>query len=419
MAFGGCTALESAPIPAKVISMNGNPYGGLSASQIKLDENNQIFIAEKSADGTLSIYDKEKITLYGVFGATGEYTFIPDILYIADGALAGNAITSVTLPKNFHEIGNYLFMNCDKLANVKIEGILYSIGDYAFYNTDLTEIAIPEDVTTIGDYAFAYCDKLNNVVIPHNVTAVGKYAFAYNTSLSNFSYAENSSVVELGSHLLYNCPNITEVILPAKFKTTAEDLAKYLSPTAQSSYATGAISSYMFAGTGIVHAVLPENMVYYFNEGVFADCKKLETVTFLKNLENPTSYGKGINNWFTGCDNLKYVYVETITSTSAYMPYNLDTCGIKTLRIKTLINDTTAAGFAAGSSFDDVSEDFALYIEEDSYTDIIGLFAKVNTAWTMKIYDKDGNQLFSAEDNGSVAYVKDKDGKVIWSADAQ
>jgi hypothetical protein len=39
--------------------------------------------------------------------------------------------------------------------------------------------------------------------------------------------------------------------------------------------------------------------------------------------------------------------------------------------------------------------------------------------WDCKIYDKDGNRLVSSEDNGSVAYVVDKDGKTIWSADAQ
>ena len=181
----------------------------------------------------------------------------------------------------------------------------------------------------------------------------------------------------------------------------------------------------MFAGTGIVNAVVPANVSFFYTEGIFADCKNLETVTFLSQQTSDTTnaayaFGK---DWIAGCDNFKYAYIDEFKSIGAYVVKHLDQAEINVLYVKTLKTDKLADGFIGSTPFDDVSEDFELRFVEDSYEELIFKFRKLTYSWKFKVYDKDGNRLICSQDTsggyrGRVVSVVDKDGNVIWSENA-
>jgi len=407
MAFGLCTSIPEARIPASLTTLGGNPYAGVDGSKVKIEEGNKFYKAITDENGAITIYDMDESIIYAVYGAKGEYVFGEFVLTVKPNAFAGNAIESVSIPSSLGTITNGMFMDCKTLKTV----------------------TIGEKISTIEDYAFYGCTALDNVVIPGNVTFVGNYAFANCDSLTNFEYAANPNVVELGTHIFYNSPSIKEVELPKLFKTTEAERTRLLGASSTTSL-EDTISSYMFAGTGIVNAVIPANVRFFYTEGLFADCKKLETITFLSQQTNdPISYPNAFyafgKDWTKGCESFKYAYIDDFKTRAAYFVNHLDMAtDINVLYVKTLKTELFADGIIGSAKFNYVSDDFELHFVEDSYEELIPKFKNLSYSWNFKVYDKDGNRLISSQDTsggyrGRIVSVVDKDGKVIWSENAQ
>ena len=151
--------------------------------------------------------------------------------------------------------GFYLLYNLSGVTNNLVKIALYdaclSMSEGAggeevwssVYNTNLATVEIPSTVESIGDNAFALCRSLDNVTIPKSVDTFGNYCFAGCATLSNFVFEETTAYQVMGTHFFYNCPNITQIILPSRPKMTdadAEDCANGESLT----YSAGAIPSY-------------------------------------------------------------------------------------------------------------------------------------------------------------------------------
>ena len=408
MAFGFCTSLPEAYIPAGVFTLGGNPYAGLTKDKIELNQANKYMIAETDASGAITVYDSSKSIIYAVYGASGDYVIDDGISIIMPGAFANNDITSITIPKRLDTVGDFMFMNCEKLATVVIEDGITSIGQYAFYNTAISAIEFPATVTKAGDYAFAECDALNNVFIPATLKTFGNYAFAYCDTLADFTFEESTVTFIIGTHFFYNCPGITEVILPAKIN---------ISPDEASALGTSyrvSIPSYMFAGTSITHAVIPEAITYHHTNGVFADCKNLETVTFLNTA--PNSYADFSKTWFTGCDKLRDAYISCLSN---YMAYPLEmayTMGLPNIHIGGISEDAPTLNTTARLSY---AGDLTIIFDTNTWEEVVAYLANVTKHWDCAVYDKDGNQLHCSEDNGSIAKVTDAQGNVIWTAETE
>jgi hypothetical protein len=119
--------------------------------------------------------------------------------------------------------------------------------------------------------------------------------------LSSFVFQEigaGAAPYVIGQHFFDGCTAMTEVILPKQMLTSAEDITCTVKG--------GAIPSYMFANTGIVNAVIPAWIVDLAGEGVFANCKQMETVTFLNKEYKGTGLGA---KCFYGCSKLKEVTI--------------------------------------------------------------------------------------------------------------
>lgn len=408
MAFAFCEKLPVAYIPASVVVLGGNPYAGLDKSKIVVDDANAIIDVNTDANGVVTIHDVDGTTVYGVYGATGEFVIDPVFASYAVGAVAGNAITSVTIPAKLGNVVDCLFMNCAPLANVVIEEGITTIGSYAFYGTSISTVTIPESVTTIGAYAFADCDALNNVVIPNNVTVLGAYCFAYCDTLSEFEFEESTAAQEIGDHFFFNCPNITEVILPSKIKISKAEVKLY---GQSETYCTGTMPSYMFAGTGIVEAHIPTQIAHYFTDGVFANCKNLEKIVFEYDWDSDST-GRN-KTMFEGCDKFQGIWVEDVTNGYLYVVEYAGGWGIYDVHIETISSENTVP-LKNFCRIQYASSDVSIYFDGNTYQEIIEYFKTVERVWSCKVFDKDGNQLFCAEDSGNIGCVKDKNGNVIW-----
>ena len=298
-----------------------------------------------------------------------------------------------------------------QLTTVTMEEGFKTIGQYAFYNTGLKTIEIPTTVTKMGDYAFAMCTSIDNLFMPKALVTFGSYCFAGCTTLSNFEFEETTTIRTLGTHFFYNCINITEVILPTKVNTTSADAAN----TEYTSQYANIIPSYMFAGTGIVHAVIPEQVLYFHTNGVFANCKNLTKVTFMKHASSSSAL---INaNMFEGCDKWDgAIYVPTLTDKMCYIVEMMMKGGCTEVHVETMDREDSVVEFQTTARFNYSDETVSIHFDSLTYEQIIKLFAAVTNPWTVNVYDCDGNQLFSADESGKIAYVKNANGQIIWQA---
>ena len=322
LAFGSCDKITDGYIPASVTTLNGNPYAACAGvSSLRVDPDN----IELTVDANGSIFDEDKTTLYYYSITAGAVPTLPStVKTIAAGAFSGTAITSFNFASKYTNVAPFAFANC----------------------TELTTITLAEGIKTIGAHAFDGCKKLNNVTIPKSatmpantsasskdvVTTLGNYAFANCTSLSNVTYTTTSDIYVIGTHLFENCTAMTQVKLPSVYQISDEQAAALYFTCGSGIFAnvnttTGAVSyryagmkqvipAYMFAGTGIVNAVIPSNVVYLETDGVFANCAELETVTF----QATSLKYKYIGNYmFYNCDSLVNIEIP-VSSVAAGHP---------------------------------------------------------------------------------------------------
>lgn len=91
-------------------------------------------------------------------------------------------VTQVKFEGNVTSIGNYAFLNCPNLTSITIPDSVVSIGAFAFCNcSNLENVVMPNDsnssLKSIGADAFYQCPKLKSITIPSSVTSIGRCAF--------------------------------------------------------------------------------------------------------------------------------------------------------------------------------------------------------------------------------------------------
>ena len=321
LAFGSCDKITEGYIPASVTTLSGNPYAAsIGVTSLVVDPDN----IELTVDANGSIFDEDMTTIYYYSIAAGAVPALPStVSVIAPGAFSGTAITSFNFASKYTSVAPFAFANC----------------------TELTTVTLAEGIKTIGAHAFDGCKKLNNVTIPKSatiaastsasakdvVTTLGDYAFANCSALSNVTYTTTTDIYVIGTHLFENCTAMTQVKLPSVYQISDEQAAALYPYVGSGIFAnvnttTGAISyryagmkqvipAYMFAGTGIVDAVIPSNVVYLETDGVFANCAKLKTVTF----EATSLKYKYIGNYmFYNCDSLVDIEIPVSTVTTGH-----------------------------------------------------------------------------------------------------
>ena len=322
LAFGCCDLLTDGYIPSTVVSIGGNPYAGCSKiSTLRIDEDNTFLYVENG-----SVYDSadKKTLYYYASNATSTKVTLPtSVTTVAPGAFSCSNITEITIPAKITHVAPYTFYGCTKLTAITIENGIKSIGDHAFFGcTTLNNVSIPASVTIPAS------TKANSKDV---ITTLGNYAFANCSALSNVTYASTADIYVIGTHLFENCTAMTQVKLPSAYQISDEQILE-LTKTTGTTFATlnastGALASrkldpikkilpaYMFAGTGIVNAVIPSNVIYLETDGVFMNCASLESVTF----QATSLKYKFVGNYmFYNCDSLVEIEIPATTTANAH-----------------------------------------------------------------------------------------------------
>jgi hypothetical protein len=331
-AFSGCTSLTRAVIPKSVGYIGENAFSGISFQ----DENGDA-LKETASSLRGFAYEGYGSVLKRVAAVCGpSLTWKLDdngnLTIAGDGAMYdgysspwGTKIKSVRFEGLITSIGNYAFCSCTSLTSVSIPDSVASIGDYAFCNcTSLPSIYIPDSVTSIGELAFYGCSSLSFVFIPDSLTSIEDLAFAgfkfldesgkvlpyIPASLGGFVYEGHDKVLKraglafVSDGLVFKLNRAIDA--DATLVGFTEPVAHLSVPATVSyegkSYAVSAIGPKAFYGLiGLASADL--GSVSKIGMKAFSRCGSLETVAFGESLKTIGEYA------FYGCGSLASVSI--------------------------------------------------------------------------------------------------------------
>ena len=252
-AFKNCSSLGTIQIPTSVTEMDATAFSGCTnLKEIDVGESAS-FVTENGL-----LYNLNKTKLLRAFNYESTTYEIPDsVTTIAEGALVGTTITSITFPENGTRtaIDANMFKSCTNLTSVTLPSGLQTIGDSAFSGcTGLTEMTIPDGVTSIGNIAFSGCSKLASVTLPDTLTSLGTGAFQ-KTGLTSVDLPDNLEMIP--DRAFYACKSLATVKFPKALKEIGDDafydtvLSEIMIPQG-----TEAIGSMAFGGTKQVGKVI-------------------------------------------------------------------------------------------------------------------------------------------------------------------
>jgi hypothetical protein len=160
--------------------------------------NISIEFIQKSAERLLG-----KICLkdYILDGSTLRRCYEREIIDIPTGvtaigkeAFAGlKTLRAINIPAGVTAIGAGAFALCESLETITLPAGLTVIEDVTFgYCKNLRAIDIPSGVATIKDGAFAYCKSLAVINIPASITSIGIFSFFDCENLSSITVAKQN-----------------------------------------------------------------------------------------------------------------------------------------------------------------------------------------------------------------------------------
>lgn len=137
---------------------------------------------------------------------------------IAYHGLGGN----VTIPSGVTVIGDWAFVECAGLTDVKIPSSVTSIGEGAFARcAGLKSVTISNGVTAIGNQAFDGCTSLASVKLPASVTSMGDFVFFGCKNLEAINVAKNNTTYASWNGLLFTHDMRTLLVCPGKKTSVA------------------------------------------------------------------------------------------------------------------------------------------------------------------------------------------------------
>lgn len=263
--------------------------------------------------------------LSGIVGFYGERAVIPDsspsgdiVIGVADGAFAGNALSSVTLPKTVKYIGNRAFANCKKLKEIELPANVEKIGGYLFegclgletvtvsaenknyFSSGNCIVAlndgllvagcknsvIPNDgsVKAIGNGAFMGQAGIIDLELPNGLTSIGANAFDGCSAMTKADIPE--TVSDIGKYAFNRCSSLVSVSIPAGVRVISEGAFRYCSAVSELSISAGVeiIDDLAFFGcSSIVDPAIPVT-VTEIGGMAFGECVKILNIFIPKNV---------------------------------------------------------------------------------------------------------------------------------------
>ena len=292
-----------------------------------------------------------------------EYT----VVEIGDASFNYNEnITSVTIPETVTTIGERAFYRCLSIKEARLPSIEWicsvnfktQFSNPLFYTSTLYingeriyELKIPDTVTSIGDYAF-YQGPGSSLFIPSSVTTIGSNAFAnarYNKvefasieSLCSIDYIDGGSsplyyaehlyidgkevtdlkipdtVTSIGNYSFYNFRGLTKVTIPASVTSIGDEA--FLRCTGLTEVIIGnsvtSIGKSAFRSCIALTSLNIPNSVTSIGENAFAGCSGVSEINI------PTSVTEIKKKTFESCSGLTDINIpNSVTSIGAQAFY--------------------------------------------------------------------------------------------------
>ena len=369
-----------------------------------------------------------------------------DITEIPDGGLTGKTqLQELILPTKLKTIGKYAFQDCPYLTgkldlpsgvtsignsafrgtsytSVNLPNKLQAIGDSAFYNLPIKQkLIIPDGLTKIGDYAFADTQVSGHAEFPEGIIYLGEGAFR-NTLIDPVSLPDNpNGITSISREVFQGCAKFDYIYIPRNFTEVsgyAFDGCSALTYVRLSPN-LGILGEYAFQNTQVEYIKVPSK-VEVLSQGVFKNCRKLESLSLPANLKNVEA------DALRSCGALRNLSVDAITpptvNKSAMIGVNTDLCiiSIPTQSYKAYVTADYWGQFVVQRNNIDVETEGNGEIgfesvqegEEGSEALTRGLRFAATRAGTRGSADDEEDDLgMPLANNGSTVYVP-KDGKV-------
>jgi hypothetical protein len=159
-------------------------------------------------------------------------------------------LEQVTLAKGTTAIAVSGFMNCSALKSITIPGSVVEIGAFSFYGcSNLAQVTLQSGIRSIRANAFAFCVSLPGIEFPASLTSIGERAFVLCTNLANVLIP--ASVTNLGVLPFSGCSKLTEinVDLGNAFYSSRQGILFNKAQTTLLEYPNGVVGSYVIPGS--------------------------------------------------------------------------------------------------------------------------------------------------------------------------
>lgn len=276
------------------------------------------------------------------------------------GALKGSSIEKVTFGTGIQSIPDYICNGSELLDTVEFPAINetikgFSIGKYAFANTSLSSIELPENITELGEYAFQGCSILKNIILPESLKTISGFCFSGCESLTELKLGPN--VTTVGRNMIEKCSKIKELTIPSSvtaIKTNAVGFGCLCGSSVQKVIfdegTRNIVDNICHDSSELETIVLPES-VENIGESSFRNCPRIKTISLPENVESignscfsdctaleSFTFNKNVKNLghdlFNGCKKLKELTIPASVENvdSYHNRYGcLEGCGVETV----------------------------------------------------------------------------------------
>ena len=174
----------------------------------------------------------------------------------------------ITLSENLQTIGSYCFYNTgsqtDDVFELTLPDSVVNIEEYAFYASGLRKINISEssNLAYMGDSAFSSCE-LSKIYFPATIRKIGTSAFYGCDSLETVQFAEDCSIISIGTGAFQFCMALKNIKIPESVQN---------------------IGDYAFYQCNQLEELVLSTNVDFIGESSFESCGGITAVDFPENL---------------------------------------------------------------------------------------------------------------------------------------
>ena len=260
-AFEKCTSLTEIYLPESLTEIKANAFLGAGLTSITIPRAVHT-IGNAAFGGCVGL------TAISVSSSNASYEADANgVLYTTDGVAvcypAGKS--GVATFKEGAVLGAELFNGCANITGVELPLGMTEIPASAFKGmTGITTFVVPEGVMTIGNNAFENASKLVSIQLPESLTAIGNSAFKGCTVLETVNLPEG--LVTIGTNAFENCKALTEITIPSTVTAFGNNTATSIPSTAT------------FKGCSALTTVTISGNVEAINGTMFQDCTSLATI---------------------------------------------------------------------------------------------------------------------------------------------